>query len=384
MLHYAMTDAWGRGAVACAARGNGDGNGDGDGNGLSGRRIAPPWARLLGSQRARLLAPPWARILAPLAAMALAAAVFAAPLGAHADALAADPDASRAQSASEQADDGVAALKAEVAALKRIIDLNVAKADKIPVLLYHHLARAEDMTAAQSANGMVMPVEQFTEQMKYLSDNRYYTATLEELEQWMAGKMPLPQKTVVITFDDGYRSNTKYAYPILKKYGFRASIFQITSLIGKKENVIEHASWADLRKCRDVFTNYSHSHNMHSLSRDGKSAMVTQGADNVAVDLLVSKALLGTPFLAYPYGQFNRTTKRLAADAGFRMAFTTDAKYATRKSDAFEMPRFTITPSVAIEAFGEICSGDAKAADEGADAGAKAGDEAGAKAGAAD
>jgi peptidoglycan/xylan/chitin deacetylase (PgdA/CDA1 family) len=319
-----------------------------------------------------------------VAAAILAVAILAAsPLGAFAEALAADPDSSRAASASEQADEGVRALKDEVAALKRIIELNVPKAEKIPVLLYHHLARAEDMADGKAANDMVMSIEQFTEQMKWLYDNRYYAASVEELEQWKAGKMPLPQKTVVVTFDDGYRSNTKYAYPVLKKYGFSASIFHITSMIGQKENVIEHASWADLKKCKDVFTNFSHSHNMHTLSRDGKSALVTRDADDIAMDLLVSKALLGTSFLAYPYGQFNRTTKKLAEEAGFRMAFTTEAQYATRKSDAFEVPRFTVTPNITLEAFASLCSGETGASAGGAEGGATDGEPAAAAAPAA-
>ena len=279
---------------------------------------------------------------------------IAAPGAAYA---AADPDTLITPGIYDSVDDSVAALKEQLASLEKIIELNVTRADKIPVLLYHHLAKEDELTPAQRQNDSVMSIEQFSEQMKYLYDNKFYTASLYELELYINGKMILPERTVVITFDDGYRSNTKYAYPVLKKYDFKAAIFLITSLIGEKENVIEHASWSDLKKCGDVFSYHSHSHNLHKLARDGSSVFATSDAAAIAEDLLISKALLSTSYLAYPYGQTNRTIKKAAAEAGFRIGFTTAADYARRRIDPMEIPRFTITPNIDQTTFEIICTG---------------------------
>ena len=304
-----------------------------------------------------------------------ASAAAAASAVASAASTTVDPDTLTIPDIYDVYGDGIDSLKQHIANLEKIIELNIPRADKIPVLLYHHLVKESEMTASQKQNDSVLSVEQFSEQMQYLFNNKYYTASLYELELYIDGKMFLPERTVVITFDDGYRSNTRYAYPILKKYDFRATIFLITSMIGAKENVIEHANWDDLKKCGDVFNYHSHSHDLHKLSRNGQSAFINSTSAVVADDLLISKALLSTSYLAYPYGQYNRASKRGMADAGYRMGFTTVADYAKRRMDPLEIPRFTITRNYDIEAFEAICKGQAgQAAEDEAPAAAAAAD----------
>ena len=215
------------------------------------------------------------------------------------------------------------------------------------------------MTAADRQNDFVLSVEQFSDQMKYLFESNYYTASLYELELYINGKTILPERTVVITFDDGYRSNIRYAYPILKKYGFKAAIFVVTSLIGAgaRENVIERANWNDMKKCGDVFSYHSHSHSLHKIGRDGNSVLSSTESSRITEDLLISKALLSTSYLAYPYGQSNRVIKKAMTDAGFRMGFTTVIDYTKRRTDLLEIPRFTITPNFDREAFIAVCTG---------------------------
>jgi len=281
-------------------------------------------------------------------------------------AAAADPALLVMPDITDQADEGVAALKRQIASLEKIILLNVPRAEKIPVLLYHHLVKEDEMTAEQRINDSVMSVEQFTEQMKFLFDNNYYTASVYELEQYLNGKKILPERTVVITFDDGYRSNTKYAYPLLKKYDFQASIFLITGLIGERDNVIEHAGWNDLRKCGDVFSYHSHSHSLHKLVKGGKSSFSLSESSEITNDLLISKALLSTSYLAYPYGQSSRAGKIAMSNSGYRLAFSTVAAYTKRSTDKLEIPRFSISTNTDIHAFGVICSGKADASSQAA------------------
>ena len=305
------------------------------------------------------------KVLSYLIAAVLAFALIPAAAPSAATVTAADPDALLVPGIYDATGDGIDALKSHIASLEKIIELNVGRAEKVPVLLYHHLVRSEELTSAQEQNDSVMTVEQFSEQMKFLYDNKYYTASLYELELYIGGKMILPERTVVITFDDGYRSNTRYAYPILKQYDFKASIFLITGLISVRENVIEHATWDDLKKCGDVFSYHSHSHDLHRLLRDGRSAFAAANSSSIAEDLLISKALLSTSYVAYPYGQSNRAVKRAMSDAGYRMGFTTVADYAKRRMDTLEIPRFTITKNYDLAAFEAICSGAVGPAPEG-------------------
>ena len=96
----------------------------------------------------------------------------------------------------------------------------------VPVLNYHQVNNKYQTV-------LTMKPENFDEQMKYLHDNDYHSITQEEFDAYMSGDGDLPDRPVMITFDDGYIDNYKEAYPILKKYGFTATIFVITDLVGK-------------------------------------------------------------------------------------------------------------------------------------------------------
>src|SRR5690606_15026423 len=85
----------------------------------------------------------------------------------------------------------------------------------IPVLMYHDLTKVK-----QSDNVSVLEVKNFEEQMAYLKKNNWTAITPRQLELWVQGKLKLPEKSVLITFDDGYESTIELGYPILKRHGF--------------------------------------------------------------------------------------------------------------------------------------------------------------------
>lgn len=108
----------------------------------------------------------------------------------------------------------------------------------IPVLLYHHVNNIDDDPSLN-----VYP-DVFEQQMKYLSEQGYATIFLDELIGYIyTGRVP--KKTVAITFDDGYLDNWVYAYPVLKKYNLKATIFIITRNI--KDTVRPHRPSRDER-----------------------------------------------------------------------------------------------------------------------------------------
>ena len=95
----------------------------------------------------------------------------------------------------------------------------------VPVLNYHQV---ED----KDGNPLTLYCDQFDQQMAYLAEEGYHTITLDEMMDAAESGAPLPAKPVVITLDDGYVDNYEYAYPILKKYGFKATIFLINDFTG--------------------------------------------------------------------------------------------------------------------------------------------------------
>ena len=124
-------------------------------------------------------------------------------------------------------------------------------------------------------------MEEFERQMRFLYEKGYKTLTSEEFLKYKKGELNVPKKSVFITFDDGWRDNYIYAYPILKKYGLKATVFIVTEWVEKASEkqeefkVYEHKeakkvvpvnpgrvilNWSEIEKMKDVFDFHSHTH----------------------------------------------------------------------------------------------------------------------------
>ena len=132
---------------------------------------------------------------------------------------------------------------------------------KAAILMYHHVV--ED---GQPVNSATVTESRLEEDFSWLSANGYNIILPRDL---LSGK-PLPQNTVIISFDDGYTSNYEIAYPLLKKYGLKAEINVITSLIDD-ETRTNFCSWDQLREMEDsgIVEIGSHTHNLHNPDNGG-------------------------------------------------------------------------------------------------------------------
>ncbi len=145
--------------------------------------------------------------------------------------------------------------------------------EEVPVLLYHHL-----QPEADGSNGAVISVELFEKHMKALAENGYSAVSCSEVISYVEKGTPLPDNPVMITFDDGYRSNYEYAYPILKKYGLKATIFVIGTSFGSETykdtdmKTIPHFGLSEAKEMVDsgVIEIQSHTYDMHQ-SEEGEA-----------------------------------------------------------------------------------------------------------------
>ena len=92
----------------------------------------------------------------------------------------------------------------------------------IPVLMFHSVA---NHGKHRPWSFLSMPVQTFELCIKHLYLNGFKTITLNQLYEYMNGNIDLPNKSIILTFDDGFLDNWVYAYPILKKYGMKGTIF---------------------------------------------------------------------------------------------------------------------------------------------------------------
>lgn len=240
-------------------------------------------------------------------------------------------------------------LREEILKLKNQLSEN--NAEKIPVLMYHHLLFQEDIERYNwSNNSSVLSVETFEKQMDYLYENGFYTATLDELQNFIDGNIDLPEKTVVITFDDGYLSNVLYAYPIMKRYNFRGTIFMIGHRVDNEQEPFDPSSTQALSlnqsyKYEDVFSYESHTYDLHDMDEKGVAKVFSSDEETIINDLKNSKNLLNAKYLAYPYGKYDENTIEYLRNSGYEMAFTIEKGYVTEDSNKYELPRFGVIPN---------------------------------------
>jgi len=88
------------------------------------------------------------------------------------------------------------------------------------------------------AEPYVVPPEEFAAQLDYLREEGYTTITPQDYARARKGKQELPEKPVILSFDDGYEDNYTNAYPILKKYNLKATIFIVTGFVSKRKGYL--------------------------------------------------------------------------------------------------------------------------------------------------
>ncbi|HLR35238.1 MAG TPA: polysaccharide deacetylase family protein [Tissierellales bacterium] len=233
------------------------------------------------------------------------------------------------------------------------------EANKIPVLLYHHLLIAEDIEKYNWINNkIVLSVETFDKQMKYLHDNGYYVATLDELRQFIDGEIELPKKTVVITFDDGFLSNIVYGYPIMKQYNLHGTIFVIGSAAESPQQsfdpkTVQYININEMPKYKDVFNFESHTYSLHKHdeNKNKKPLIITSDKNVIVEDISKNMELLDAKYIAYPFGSYNNTTIEYLRETNHEMAFTVKQGYVTPGLNKYELPRFEIVPETTMEEF---------------------------------
>lgn len=199
--------------------------------------------------------------------------------------------------------------------------------NRIKTLTYHFIY---DQTQHACAQVICQSFEQFESHLKYIRENNYFTLKLDELEMYLDGKINIPEKSIVLTIDDGTYFDLG-AIDLLEKYKANATLFVITKI---KDNFdYLESDYLDLE---------SHTENMHNQYECRGYGMQGGGIlclpeDKVLNDLKTSQNKLGgSEYFAYPFFDFNDRAIELLKKAGFNMAFI--GQYDT---DGYSYPKVT-------------------------------------------
>lgn len=221
----------------------------------------------------------------------------------------------------------------------------------LPIMMFHHVYDPADPPYdLQARYKNYISKDLLEEMLGYLSENGYYFPTWKEVRDYTEGKIMLPEKSVVMTFDDGELDSLRYIAPALEKYRIPATVFIITKNSGEKKVDLYGSKYVSFQ---------SHSHNMHrSGGLIGKGGVFTALPEEEALeDLKTSVAICkNEEAFAYPYGDYTESCRNILQKAGFICAVTTKGGRVFPGHDALLLPRTRVIGGEGLSQFIGIVS----------------------------
>jgi peptidoglycan/xylan/chitin deacetylase (PgdA/CDA1 family) len=207
--------------------------------------------------------------------------------------------------------------------------------DNAVLLQYHHVA--DDTPAITSTRPEV-----FAEHMAYLAAHYTVLPVPTIIESLQHGK-PLPDKTIGITFDDGYENIYRIAHPILRQYNFPYTVFINPPSIGKSRGQLTWQQIAQMQQEGVTFANHTldHLHLLNRLENESPEQWLTRVIANIeeAETELNQRIGYSLRYLAYPFGEFNTAIQRAVTDAGY-VGFAQFSGGIASFSDFSALPRY--------------------------------------------
>jgi peptidoglycan/xylan/chitin deacetylase (PgdA/CDA1 family) len=223
---------------------------------------------------------------------------------------------------------------------------------RVPVLMYHEIA---DATLTPSV--LAVSPEVFTDQLAFLSDSGFNAITAGELSAILTdGTGELPERPVVLTFDDGYGDFYTQAMPLLKQHGFTATVFQTTGWVGKEGEAKRMLNWRELAEIEQAGIEIG-AHTCTHPQLDQLPENLLHEELYVSKSLLEDNLGLKVPGLAYPYGYSSTKVRRVAREIGYDYAYAVGNALTTSAADKFTLPRLTVRRNTSMNEFRKMVSG---------------------------
>ena len=220
-------------------------------------------------------------------------------------------------------------------------------AERIPVLMYHRIG---DALNAWEQKYCTSP-RNFAAHMQALVGKGYRACAINDFIGWLVGDIQLPDKSVLITFDDGYLGVFEHGLPVLRKLEWPAVMFLVSGLIGKSDSWCQRDNPSrktyplmgieEIQTMRTQgFSFFSHSRSHSDLSQRDETEL-TDELKGSREDL---ERLLGEPidYIAYPYGRYNDLVLEIVKKAGYKAAFSVQPGFNRPGGDPYRIRRIDV------------------------------------------
>ena len=192
--------------------------------------------------------------------------------------------------------------------------------------------------------------------MNYLKKHNYKVLKLSSLVDCLESKQDLPQKAIILTFDDGYVDNYLNVWPILKKYDFPATIFLTVNLIGKKLNNAQKKplpilGWPQIEKMHKSGLIDFQSHGASHINLDLLAEYQIKSEILESKQIIEHKLKKECNIFAYPRGLFNENIIEILRGIGFKAALTINSGLVDESDDLFQLKRNSINKETSMPEF---------------------------------
>ncbi len=207
----------------------------------------------------------------------------------------------------------------------------------LPIVMYH------EVKPYKTRKDVITPYE-IESDLKYLKENNYSSITMTDLIDYVSGGKALPEKPIILSFDDGYYNNYAYVYPLLKKYNMKI----VMSLIGKytddatqipEDNLnYSHVTWDEINDMikSGLVEIQNHSYNLHIITKKRYGCQKNKSESLAHYEQVLTddigklqqeiKVMTGTTpnTFTYPYGQVSKESYPIIKKLGFKASLTCD------------------------------------------------------------
>lgn len=209
---------------------------------------------------------------------------------------------------------------------------------KVPILTYHSV-RPHTSDQSKIQKYYDVDPEIFESQLKYLKDNGYVVISMSYLVEAIKENIILPEKSIVITFDDGWRNQFAYAFPLLKKYGDTATFYIITDYVEGKYSL----TWDQIRVMNNSGMTIGGHTRRHPFLLEVTDPAILE--DEISGGKRIIEGQIGQKIahFAYPYGHYSDRVIQAVKDAGYVSARSTYKGIYHDKNDLYTLKAVEVT-----------------------------------------